>query len=123
MRTEKYFTFYHDSSQGESASDILEKIESPLNHLIRNALDHGVETPEKRIEEGKSATATIRLEAKHSAGMLSITVSDDGRGVDVAERTEEVPQIGFGGTPREVSDVDLLHLTCTPSPGQAGRSD
>jgi two-component system sensor histidine kinase and response regulator WspE len=63
--------------------DILEKIESPLNHLIRNALDHGVESPEKRLEAGKPETAVIRLEARHSAGMLSIIVSDDGPGIDV----------------------------------------
>ncbi|GAB4343273.1 MAG: hybrid sensor histidine kinase/response regulator [Desulfobulbaceae bacterium] len=63
--------------------DILEKIEAPLNHLIRNALDHGVEPPEKRVQAGKPETAVIRLEAKHSAGMLNITVSDDGPGIDI----------------------------------------
>lgn len=70
--------------------DILEKIEAPLNHLIRNALDHGVEPPEKRIEAGKPETAVIRLEAKHSAGMLSISVSDDGPGINVEKLRKAV---------------------------------
>lgn len=63
--------------------DILAKIESPLNHMLRNAIDHGMETPYERIEAGKPVLGTIRLEAKHRAGMLSIEISDDGRGVDL----------------------------------------
>ena len=63
--------------------DILEKIEAPLNHMLRNALDHGLETPEERIAQGKPEKGTLRLEARHSAGMLNITVKDDGRGVDL----------------------------------------
>ncbi len=62
--------------------DILEKLEAPLNHLIRNALDHGVELPEKRQAAGKDPQATIRLEARHVAGMLQIRLSDDGHGID-----------------------------------------
>jgi two-component system sensor histidine kinase and response regulator WspE len=63
--------------------DILEKIEAPLNHLIRNALDHGIEKPAVREKCGKPSEATIRIEALHRAGMLNIIVSDDGQGIDV----------------------------------------
>lgn len=63
--------------------DILEKLESPLAHLLRNAVDHGIETPEERVAKGKPPEGKIRLVASHSAGMLAITVSDDGRGVDL----------------------------------------
>lgn len=63
--------------------DILEKLEAPLNHLIRNALDHGIEPPEERRQAGKDPTATLRLEARHVAGMLQISLGDDGRGIDV----------------------------------------
>ncbi|MCE5316300.1 MAG: hybrid sensor histidine kinase/response regulator [Parachlamydia sp.] len=63
--------------------DILEKLEAPLSHLLRNAVDHGMETPEEREKQGKPPEGTITLEAQHRAGMLAITVSDDGRGVDV----------------------------------------
>ncbi|MES3024368.1 MAG: hybrid sensor histidine kinase/response regulator [Pseudomonadota bacterium] len=62
--------------------DILARIETPLNHMLRNAVDHGLETPAERAAAGKEPLATIRLEARHRAGMLAIEISDDGRGVD-----------------------------------------
>jgi two-component system sensor histidine kinase and response regulator WspE len=63
--------------------DILARIESPLNHMLRNAVDHGLETPAERLAAGKRASGTITLEARHRAGMLSIEIVDDGRGVDL----------------------------------------
>lgn len=63
--------------------DILEKLDAPLNHILRNALDHGIETPAERLAAGKRETANLRLEARHSAGMFAITISDDGRGIDL----------------------------------------
>ncbi len=62
--------------------DILLRIESPLNHMLRNAVDHGMETTQERLAAGKPATGTIVMEARHRAGMLNIEISDDGRGVD-----------------------------------------
>ncbi|WP_370587921.1 response regulator [Trichocoleus sp. FACHB-591] len=62
--------------------DILEKLEAPLTHLLRNAVDHGIESVAERLAAGKSAEGLVRLEALHQGGMLSITVSDDGRGMD-----------------------------------------
>jgi len=65
--------------------DILEKMEAPLNHLVRNAIDHGLESPEERRQSNKPEQATIWLEAHHRAGMLNIIVRDDGRGIDIEE--------------------------------------
>ena len=62
--------------------DILARIESPLNHILRNALDHGMERPDERRAAGKDPLGSIRMEARHRAGMLSIEIVDDGRGVD-----------------------------------------
>jgi len=62
--------------------DILEKIEAPLSHLLRNAVDHGLETPEERRAIGKAEEGLVTLEARHVAGMLNVSVSDDGRGMD-----------------------------------------
>jgi len=62
--------------------DILERLETPLAHLLRNAVDHGCETPEERCRAGKPPEAVIRLEARHSAGMLQVSVADDGAGLD-----------------------------------------
>jgi two-component system sensor histidine kinase and response regulator WspE len=63
--------------------DILEKLEAPLSHLIRNALDHGIEDARTREAGGKPGIGTILLEARHRAGALVITLTDDGAGVDV----------------------------------------
>lgn len=70
---------------GESTQvdrDILERLETPLAHLLRNAVDHGCETPDRRRKAGKPAEATVLIEARHSAGTLIVTVSDDGGGID-----------------------------------------
>ncbi len=63
--------------------EILAKIEAPLNHLLRNAIDHGIEDPACRQQAGKPEQATLCLEAQHSSGMLSISVEDDGQGIDL----------------------------------------
>lgn len=62
--------------------DILEKLEAPLSHLLRNAVDHGLESPEERLAAGKEPAGTIILEARHAAGMLNVSLTDDGRGLD-----------------------------------------
>ena len=91
---------------GESVEvdrDILEKLEAPLGHLLRNALDHGLETPAERQAAGKPETGSLRIEARHSAGMLSIQVRDDGRGISserirrkVIERKMASPEMAAG---------------------------
>ncbi|MBW2521974.1 MAG: hybrid sensor histidine kinase/response regulator [Deltaproteobacteria bacterium] len=63
--------------------DILDKIEAPLNHLIRNCVDHGLEIPAERLARGKERHGTVSLKARHSGGMLISSVSDDGCGIDL----------------------------------------
>lgn len=63
--------------------DVIEKIKSPINHLLRNSIDHGIEDSEKRESLGKSSSARIKLTAVHSSGMLKISIEDDGAGIDV----------------------------------------
>ncbi|HEU5074517.1 MAG TPA: hybrid sensor histidine kinase/response regulator, partial [Polyangiaceae bacterium] len=62
--------------------DVLESLEAPLHHLLRNAIDHGLETPTERCRKGKPEQGLLRVEARHHAGMLAIAVSDDGNGID-----------------------------------------
>ncbi|MBN8597906.1 MAG: hybrid sensor histidine kinase/response regulator [Planctomycetes bacterium] len=62
--------------------EILQKLESPLTHMIRNSLDHGVEPEADRIAKGKTPKATIKLTARHQSGMLVVEVQDDGAGID-----------------------------------------
>lgn len=71
--------------EGESTEldrSIIETIGDPLMHLLRNAADHGLETPEERIAAGKPPTGAVWLSAEHEAGHIVITVEDDGRGID-----------------------------------------
>ena len=97
--------------------DILARIESPLNHMLRNAIDHGMDTAAARTAAGKPGTGTIVLEAKHRAGMLSIEISDDGRGVDlekirrrVVERKMASPQMAGS-----LSSAELLEFLFLPA--------
>lgn len=67
---------------------IIEAIADPLAHLVRNAIDHGIESPEERLAAGKPAEATLKLRARQSAGQVLVDVIDDGRGID-PERVRE----------------------------------
>lgn len=66
----------------EMDKTIIEGLNDPLTHLVRNAVDHGVEGPEERSRAGKKATGTINLKAFHEAGQVVIEISDDGKGID-----------------------------------------
>lgn len=96
--------------------DILEKLEAPLNHLVRNALDHAIELPDERRAAGKPETGRIRLEARHRAGMLHVTISDDGRGIDPERLRAKVLERGLA-TPamaEQLSEAELLEFLFLP---------
>ena len=82
--------------------DILEKLEVPLIQILRNAIDHGIESPQERLSVGKPAEGTVQLEAVHQAGMLSITVADDGRGVDLEQLRQKI--VNQGMVSAEIAD-------------------
>ncbi|MFM7087392.1 MAG: response regulator [Cyanobium sp.] len=96
--------------------DILRRLEAPINHGVRNAIDHGLEPPETRRAAGKPEQGLLRLEALHRGGMLSIAIRDDGAGVDL----EAVRQRGLErgliepGNEHELSEADLLDLLLRP---------
>ena len=96
--------------------DILDRIEAPLNHLLRNALDHGIETVEERRQAGKPEQATLRLTAAHSSGMLSIRVEDDGRGIDLEKLRKSITAKGMVNETMatEMSETELLEFLFLP---------
>ena len=61
---------------------MVDALGDPLVHLVRNSLDHGLEPPEERIADGKPATGTLEISARHAGGNVIISVRDDGRGID-----------------------------------------
>jgi len=97
--------------------DILEKLESPLNHLITNAVDHGIEPPDQRQDLGKPLEATIRIDARHHAGMMVITIGDDGRGLDYEALRQKAVQkrLVSDKVAAEMSEAELAHFLFLPS--------
>lgn len=90
---------------------VIERLADPLVHLIRNAIDHGIEQPDRRRESGKVETGTIRLDARHVGAEVHVTISDDGRGVDLARvraKGEEQGLIPPGATPTESETLQLM---------------
>ncbi|MEW5756492.1 MAG: response regulator [Pseudomonadota bacterium] len=96
--------------------DVLEKIEASLNHLLRNALDHAIELPDRRRALGKPETGTIVLSAAHVEGMLLITIEDDGAGIDVAAIRRKVVQKNLAAPEvvSSLSDGELLEFMFLP---------
>jgi len=96
--------------------DILEALDAPLTHLLRNALDHGVEPPADRLAAGKSAEGVLRLHAMHRAGKLLIEVSDDGEGIDLGRLKARIQQRGYANTEtaERLSEAELLAFLFLP---------
>lgn len=96
--------------------DILERLDAPLNHLVRNAIDHGLEKPEERQAAGKPETGMLRVAAAHRAGLLSITVADDGRGIDLARLRAKVVERGHttSEVAERLSETELLDFLFLP---------
>jgi two-component system sensor histidine kinase and response regulator WspE len=105
-----------EGEQTEVDRDILEKLESPLSHLIRNAVDHGIEPPALRREAGKPVVGTIRLEARHRAGMLLVTVAEDGTGVDLGTLRRKIVDRGLNSAEMvsRMSEAELLEFLFLP---------
>jgi two-component system, chemotaxis family, sensor histidine kinase and response regulator WspE len=103
--------------------DILKKLEVPLTHILRNAIDHGIESPAERTTRGKSPEGTIRLEAAHRFGMLSITVSDDGEGIDLEKLRKTVVdrQLVNHDMAGNLTESELLEFIFLPGFSTAAR--
>jgi two-component system sensor histidine kinase and response regulator WspE len=95
---------------------VLVRLEAPLGQLLRNAVDHGMETPAERAATGKPATGTIRIEARHRGGMLAIEVSDDGRGVDpeAIRRAAVARRLAAPGFAHALSHAELMEFLFLP---------
>lgn len=96
--------------------DVLARLEAPLAHLLRNAVDHGIESGEARRAAGKPEAGTIRLEAHHVSGLLEIVVEDDGRGIDL-ERIREtvvVRRLTDADTASRLSPAELMEFLFLP---------
>jgi two-component system chemotaxis sensor kinase CheA len=93
---------------------VIEKIGDPLTHMIRNAVDHGIESAADRVAAGKPAQGTIRLSAEQKGARIFVRVSDDGRGIDRARVRAKAIERGVITEDSNLSDEDIDQLICAP---------
>jgi two-component system chemotaxis sensor kinase CheA len=93
---------------------LVEGIADPLTHLVRNAIDHGIETPEARQSRGKSATGTVRLNAYHDAGSVVIEVADDGGGLKRDRIVQKATERGLITAGQVLTDEQVFSLIFEP---------
>ncbi|MEW6166599.1 MAG: chemotaxis protein CheA [Pseudomonadota bacterium] len=93
---------------------VVEKIRDPLTHLVRNAIDHGIEPPEVRRAAGKPPAGTVKLSAYHESGSIVIEVADDGRGLDRDRILRKAVECGLVEPGRTLSDEQVYALIFEP---------
>jgi len=89
---------------------VVERIGEPLTHLIRNAIDHGLESPEQRIAAGKDPEGRVRLSAEHRSGRILISVSDDGHGIDRERVFAKAVERGLISADARLTDEEIDNL-------------
>ncbi|MEN6317562.1 MAG: chemotaxis protein CheA [Syntrophaceae bacterium] len=94
--------------------NMIEEIYNPLVHLVRNAVDHGIESPEDRIKAGKKETGTIQLKAYHKGGNILIEISDDGRGLNKDKILKKALANGLADSSAGLSDQDIYRFILLP---------
>ncbi len=101
---------------GETELDrnLVEELSDPLMHMVRNAVDHGIEEPEERSRRGKPATGRLRLKASHKSGYIVIEVGDDGNGLDRRRILEKAIKNGLVPEGEELSDDRIYNLIFEP---------
>ena len=112
----KEIEFVVEGKEIELDKTILEEIVDPIVHLIRNAVDHGIESPEEREKKGKKRKGTIKLKAKRETAHVIISVEDDGRGIDVAKLRAIAVARGLitADEAARLSDEEALNLIFMP---------
>ncbi|MEX6676579.1 hybrid sensor histidine kinase/response regulator [Pseudomonas sp. W2Oct36] len=105
-----------DGEKTQVDRDVLEKLEAPLTHLLRNAVDHGIELPEQRVAIGKPAEGLIKLKASHQAGLLVVELIDDGAGVDLERLRQSIidRKLSPAETAAQLSEEELLSFLFLP---------
>ena len=111
-QTGKDIRLEQEGAETELDKSLLESIKDPLTHLIRNALDHGLEAPADRLASGKPATGVIRLRARQDGGSILIEIADDGRGLDHAKIRAKAQAAGLatGEALARMTEAELTQL-------------
>jgi two-component system chemotaxis sensor kinase CheA len=110
----KDVAFFTEGEATEMDRGMVEKLSDPLIHMIRNALDHGVETPEERAAAGKPPRGTVKLSACHEGGNIVVEVADDGRGLDRAAILQKAVRQGLVQENDTLGEQDIYNLIFMP---------
>jgi two-component system chemotaxis sensor kinase CheA len=103
-----------EGADTELDKTVIDQLNDPLMHLIRNSMDHGIESPEARVAAGKPAIATIHLSARHSGANVLIGVTDDGRGIDADAVRERAVQNGLVAADAKLSESEVFSFILMP---------
>lgn len=101
-------------AETELDKTVIERLNDPLVHIIRNSLDHGIEPPDQRVAAGKPPRGTVKLTAEHSGANVVITVSDDGKGMDMQAIRAKALERGIIGPQDALSESEALLLVFKP---------
>ena len=112
--TGKQVRLVTEGENTEVDKTVIDKIAEPLTHMIRNAVDHGLETPDKRTELGKNAEGVLRLSAKHRSGRIVIEIADDGAGINRERVKSKAIENGLIAPDANLSDEDIDNLIFHP---------
>ncbi|RMF85602.1 MAG: chemotaxis protein CheA [Nitrospinota bacterium] len=103
-----------EGEETEIDRNMVDVLTDPLVHMVRNAVDHGIEPPEVREKQGKPRTGTIRLSAYHAGGNVVVELSDDGRGLDREKIVAKARAQGLIDSDKGLSEHELFHLIFMP---------
>jgi two-component system chemotaxis sensor kinase CheA len=109
-RAGKQITLETTGNDTELDKTIAEQLSDPLLHMVRNSIDHGIETPEERISLGKDPTARIRIAAYHQSGQIVVAISDDGRGLNREKILAKARQNGLIQPGAQLADNEICML-------------
>lgn len=113
-KTEKQVELRRSGDDTEVDKNVVEEIVDPLIHLVRNSVDHGVETPEERIAAGKPAQGVVELSARHQGGNIVIELRDDGKGLNRDRIHAKAVERGVIDGDEELTDTQVYELIFQP---------
>jgi two-component system chemotaxis sensor kinase CheA len=113
-KTGKKIELVIKGEETELDKTVIEMIGDPLTHIIRNSVDHGIESPENRIASGKPEAGTITLDAYHEGNHIAITVTDNGAGLNLDKIYKKALEKGLVGEKEEMSEKDIANLIFLP---------
>jgi two-component system chemotaxis sensor kinase CheA len=114
LKLNKKIDFITQGDDNELDKGIIDEITMPIMHIIRNCIDHGIDTPEQRLANGKNETGIIKLFAYKSGNFVFIQISDDGKGIDTQKILQKAVEKGLTGNDVKLSEKEIFNLIFLP---------